>query len=127
MRTRGDTIQTWIDARKEKGQTSKMVFYITVPCVNINIYEDKIMQLISEILDRNNVKYNCVDTVPGAWNLNREWIETDSIESVVEYCGVYPVDWNIQDVITLEELESIGDIVVLAFEITDDGKCVPNH
>ena len=127
MKTRCKEIQSWIDARKEKDQTSKMVFYITVPCVNINVYKDKMMQFVSEMLDRNNVEYNFVDTVPAAWNLNRDWIETDPVESIVEYCGVYPVNWCIDDVVTLEELKSTGEIVVLAFDITKDGVCVPNH
>lgn len=127
METRGKTIQSWIDARMGRGQTSQMVFYITVPCNNVNIYEDKMMRLVSEMLERNNVKYNFVDTVSGSWNLNRDWIETTPIESIVEYCGVYPVSWCIDDVVTLEDLESKGRIVILAFKVTDDGRYIPNY
>lgn len=127
MKNRREAIQSWIDARKERGQTSKMVFRITVPCVNINVYKNKQIQRISEMLDRNNVKYNYVDTVPGAWNLNRDWIETDPMESIVEYCGVYPVDWDIDDIVALEDLESKGRIIILATELTEDGKYIPNH
>lgn len=126
MKNKGEIINNWIKARKERNQTSKMVFFITVPRVDVNIYEDEQMRQVSEILKRNNVNHNFVDTIPGSWNLNRDWIETEEIESIVEYCGVYPVNWNMDDVVKLEELDGTGKIIILVYKVNKDGELIPN-
>lgn len=127
MENRKKAIQEWIISRKEKNEINQMLFYITVPALNINVYKDETLKLIADLLNRNNVSYNYVDTIPGAWNLNRDWIETDVMDCIVEYCGVYPINWSIDDIITFEELENQGKIVVLAIIKTTDGKYIPNH
>lgn len=127
MENRKKAIQEWITNRKEKNEINQMLFYITVPALNINVYKDETLKLIADLLNRNNVTYNYVDTVPGAWNLNRDWIGTDVMDCIVEYCGVYPINWSIDDIIIFEELETQGKIVVLAIVKTMDGKYIPNH
>lgn len=126
MPSRAEIIQGWINSRKAQNQTCKAIFYITVPHIPDDIGKDEQMILFSEMLERNNVPNFFVDTIPGAWNLNRDWIETEPVECIIEYCGVYPVNWNIDDVVMMEELETEGKIIISVF-VNEDGKYVPNH
>ena len=125
MRKRTEVIQEWIDARKERGEITKCMFYITVP-KDTDIYKDETIRKIEGILDRNHVSHGHVDTVCGAWNLNRDWIETGEIDCIVEFSGVYPVNWDVDDVAELERMETDGEIIVLVDWI-EDGKHIPNH
>ena len=103
MRKRTEVIREWIDARKERGEITKCMFYITVP-KDTDIYKDETIRKIEGMLDRNHVSHGHVDTVCGAWNLNRDWIETGEVDCIVEFCGVYPIDWNLEDVAEFERL-----------------------
>lgn len=122
---RTEAIRRWINARKERGEITKCVFHITVPkCTDLHTNET--ITKVEGILNKNHVKYDHVDTVCGAWNLNRDWIETGEMDCIVEFCGVYPVDWNIDDVVDFERMETEGEIVVTVDWI-EDGKYIPNH
>ena len=102
MKKRTEVIQEWIDARRERGEAAtKCMFYITVP-KDTDLYKDETIKKIEGILDKNHVSHGHVDTVCGAWNLNRDWIETGEIDCIVEFCGVYPVNWDMDDVAELE-------------------------
>ena len=90
MEKRTEVIQEWIDARRERGEAAtKCMFYITVP-KDTDLCRDETIKKIEGMLDRNHVGHDHVDTVCGAWNLNRDWIETGEIDCIVEFCGVYP-------------------------------------
>lgn len=122
MEERTEIIRKWINARKERNEIKKCIFYITTPkCVDV--YKN---EKIKGILDRNRVEYCNVDSVCGAWNLNRDWIESDIMNCIAEYCGVYPIDWDIHDVVEFERMEANGEIIVFVDWI-EDGKYVPNH
>ena len=96
MEKRTEVIQEWIDARRERGEAAtKCMFYITVP-KDTDLYKDETIKKIEGILDKNHVSHGHVDTVCGAWNLNRDWIETGEIDCIVEFCGVYPVNWDMR-------------------------------
>lgn len=126
MEKRTEVIQGWIDARRERGEAAtKCMFYITVP-KDTDLYKDETIKKIEGILDKNHVGHGHVDTVCGAWNLNRDWIETGEIDCIVEFCGVYPVNWDMDDVVELERMETEGEIIVLVDWI-EDGKHIPNH
>lgn len=125
MVERAKTILGWIDARKKRCEITKCVFSITTPKIN-NIYNDKTIKKIEEMLKRNNVNSGCFDTISSSWNLNRDWVVTDEIDCIVEYCGVYPVNWCINDVVELERMETEGEIIILVDWIVD-GEYVPNH
>ena len=45
MRKRTEVIREWIDARKERGEITKCMFYITVP-KDIDIYKDETIRKI---------------------------------------------------------------------------------
>lgn len=125
MRKRTEIIQEWIDARKERGETQTCMFYITIPkCIAFD--KDKTVGKIKDILGRNHVGYGYVDTVCGAWNLNRDWIETEEMDCIVEFCGVYPIAWDMNDVAELERMETEGEIIVMVDWI-ENGKHIPNH
>lgn len=125
MRKRTEVIREWIDARKERGEITKCMFYITVP-KDTDIYKDETIRKIEGMLDRNHASHGHVDTVCGAWNLNRDWIETGEIDCIVEFCGVYPIDWDLEDVAEFERMETEGEIIALVDWI-EDGKHIPNH
>lgn len=122
---RAEYIQNMIDSRKEKGETRSCIFYITVP-KNTNIRKDPVIQKVEEMLDRNHVTHGHVDTVEGTWNLNRDWVQTDPMDCIVEYCGVYPTGWEINDVEELERMENDGEILVMVDWIVG-GEYIPNH
>ena len=112
MRKRTEVIREWIDARKERGGITKCMFYITVP-KDTDLCKDETIKKIGGMLDRNHVSHGHVDTVCGAWNLNRDWIETGEVDCIVEFCGVYPVDWDLEDVAEFERMETEGGIIAL--------------
>ena len=122
---RAEAIRKWIDTRKERNEITKCMFYITVP-KNTDLHEDEVIKKVEAILNKHNVSYGYVDTVCGAWNLNRDWIETDSVDCIVEFCGVYPVDWDIYDVVEFERMETEGEIIVMVDWVKDE-EHIPNH
>ena len=53
MGKRAEVIQGWIDARKERGETTKCMFYITVPKDWIvNIFLDNFFKVVFPVLYR---------------------------------------------------------------------------
>lgn len=117
-------IQEMIDSRKEAGEITNCVLYVS------NGNDHSSIDKVGAILDKYGIKWNMVDTFAGSFNLNRDWIETSSettIPCAVEYCGVYPVNWDIKDVFTLVKLEEEGRAIIMVDWITDDGKRVPNN
>lgn len=125
MKNRSEIIQEWINERKEKNEITKCVFNITVPkCTDID--ENETIKKIKAIFEKNTVNFKRIDTVCGAWNLDREWIESGEMNCIVEYGGVYPVNWDIDDVVEFERMETNGEIVVLV-ECLENGQYVPNH
>ena len=125
MRKRTKVIREWIDARKERGEVTKCMFYITVP-KDTDLCTDETIRKIEGMLDRNHVSHGHVDTVCGAWNLNRDWIETGETDCIVEFCGGYPIHWDLEDVAEFERMENSGEIIALVDWI-EDGKHTPNH
>lgn len=125
LKERGECLEEWIKDRRESGRLTKCRFYITTPkCVeNEDIYRPKDPSLLEviDILERNGTEYGCCDTVPGAYNLNRDFFETEIMDCAVEFCGVYPADWNPEDAARFEEMENNGDIMVIVTWHNPDG------
>lgn len=103
MRKRTEVIREWIGARKGRGEITKCMFYTTVS-KDTDLYKDAIIRKIEGMLDRNHVSHGHVDTV----------------------CGVYPVDWDMEDVAEFERMENEDEIIVLVDWI-EDWKHIPNH
>ena len=115
MITKGMFIRSAIDARVKAKQTTYAYFYISTPKVTDEGGLDKenpALKEIESVLDKYNVTYTEVDNVSGAWNLNKEWLETGKMECAVEYTGVYPVNWELKDILRLEEMYNHGELII---------------
>lgn len=129
---REEMIRKWIEDRVHKQETVRCVFDVTVPkCMDYTpeFNKNPIIKEICEIFDKYDIIYETVDSIPGAWNLDRLWIETKiktPIECAIEYSGVYPVNWDIKDVIKLEKMECSGKIIIKVSCITVDGDLALN-
>ena len=53
-----------------------------------------------------------VDSMDGCWDLNRVWYQFPAIPCGVEYSGVYPLEWEWEDVQKLTEWIDDGEIWV---------------
>ena len=111
--TSASRIQRWIDKRMESNDCTNTLFSVLVldPA-----YEHQVIELIK----RNYPHYNRVDTKLGCWCLNDDWYEFYA-DAITEYCGVYPVNWNIADVVFLEELYIRRKIYIDAAWVTENG------
>lgn len=128
---REEAILGYIKSRKENNQTPiPCIFQITVPrCTedSLQLREDENIKIITNLLDKYGIHWGTVDTIGGAYNLNRDWIETADIPCYVEYCGVYPVDWDTKDSALLEQMEYDGKIIVKVLWHTSEGEYIDNH
>lgn len=126
---RKNMILNWIKDRRNNGEKPTLcVFQITVPkfSEDDNLEDSENIKILINIFNKYQISWNCVDTVDGSFNLNREWIETKDIPCYIEYCGVYPVDWDIEDVITLERMENEGNIIIRVLWHKEE-KYIPNN
>lgn len=125
---RKNMILNWIKDRRDNGEKPTLcVFQITVPKLSEddNLEDIENIKILTNIFSKYQIGWNCVDTVDGSFNLNREWIETKDIPCYIEYCGVYPADWDIEDIITLERMENEGNIIIRVLW-HKEGKYIPN-
>ena len=119
MKERESILLGWIKRRTKDNETTKCRFDITVPKLVNNLDSNKFIKEVCSLFDKYGIRYIKADTMPGAFNLNREWIETDDstpIECAIEYPGAYPV-----------EMEQNGDIIVRVSWFTKDGYVILNH
>lgn len=117
--TSAERIQTWIDERMKDNDYGQVLFSVLVldPA-----YENQVVELIK----RNYPKYTRCDTKLGCWCLNDDWYEFYA-DAITEYCGVYPIKWNIADVVFLEELYIRRKIYIDAAWVTKYGHLRPIH
>lgn len=119
-----------IKLRVKSHETYQCVFDVTIPQLSKMLYDNQYIKEICGMFNKYGIRYWKVDTIPGSFNLNRNWIETKEetpIECTVEYDGVYPVNWDIDDVVRINELERDGIIIIRVMWIQDDGKLVDSH
>lgn len=111
--TSASRIQHWIDRRMENKDYIKTLFSVLVldPA-----YEQQVIELIK----RNYPDYSICDTKLGCWNLNDDWYEFYA-DAITEWGGVYPINWNMADVVFLEELYLSRKIYIDAAWVTKDG------
>ena len=127
---RDKLISSWIETRKSNEEKPMpCIFQITVPEVlKDGILEDHgNIKVLTTIFDKYNVKWKAVDTIGGAYNLNRDWVETADIPCYIEYCGVYPIEWDIEDVVTLERMDYEGKVIIRVLWHPEEGKYIPNN
>ena len=129
MNMEAEFILKLINSRKNRGQKPiKCLFDITTPrFIEGRIEDDETMKEVISILNKYNIRWNTVDTIPGSFCLDREWVEVLDIPCYIEYSGVYPVEWDIEDIYRLEQLEYEGKIMIHVRWHRDDGGYEPNH
>lgn len=125
---RHECIKGYIDSRKEDNQEPMpCIFQISTPkYICRHLEENTFIKTITDILDKYNIKWSKVDTVGGAYNLNRDFIETEDIPCYIEYCGVYPVNWDINDIVTLEKMDYDGKLIIKVLWHKND-EYIPNN
>ena len=118
------TIQNMINDRVSKNETTNCLFQILL--LNKSVKEE-----LESLLLRNGYSIEIVDTVEGCYNLNDDWYELSNVEAIVEYSGVYPVKWDIDDIVLLDKLyyDRAIYINVLWKKKNPDGsiKYIPNN
>lgn len=129
MDDRPSCIKKMVDARKEDGETpTPCIFQISVPKIKDGeiLSNNTKIKVVTDIFDKYKIPWQSVDTIGGAYNLNRDWIETSDIPCYIEYCGVYPVDWDPEDCAVIENMDYEGEIIVKVLWHVDD-EYIPNH
>ena len=109
-------IKICIQECKEKNDYTNCRLYITIPKLvteqDLNDSVTPIIHAVKEILEHNKEDYTIVDSVDASFNHGRGFFETDIIPCAVELSGVYPLNWDSNDIARIEELEQNGDIVI---------------
>lgn len=129
MRLLKKSILNMREDRKNSGeQPYKVLFNFAVPGHSgSGLLDTPAMMKVQEIFQKYGKKIYTCDTMAGDYNLNRDWAEVQGdVDCFVEFCGVYPVDWDIDDVVTIDEMEHNGEIMIhVDWHVGD--KYVPNH
>ena len=127
---RKEVIANMIQDRKDSNQEpTPCIFQITVPnfLETDRLEDNENIKIVIKLLDKYNIEWGNVDTVEGTYNLNRDWIETGDIPCYIEYCGVYPTNWDIEDVETIEQLEYTGKVIIRVLWHPEQEKFIPNN
>lgn len=85
---------------------------------------------VCKLLEKYGVKYTeFCDTIPGTFDLNQEFVETEPMMLNVQYNGAFPIGWSQDDCDIVQRLLHTGKIIILVTQIHEkDGeiKYVPN-
>lgn len=127
---RASQIKRMIDHRlKAKQEPYKVIFAFTVPKVDEQerACNNATLKKVRDIFSKYSVDMKFVDTMPGSFNLNRDWLEADSdVECYVEFCGVYPIHWDMDDVAELERMDYAGEVFThVTWHVGDE--YIPNN
>lgn len=117
--TRASRISKWIKERIDKNQVDQCLFCIL-------LLDQSYKKQVEELVTRNGWHGYTVDTVGGCWNLNDDWYEFH-VKAAVEWGGVYPTEWNLADVVFLEELYYNRKIYIQVYVKDRDGNWMPNR
>ena len=124
MSDRKQEIKKLIDKRLKNNDTINCLFQIL-------LINEAAKAIVENLLTKNGYDIYTVDTISGCWSLNDDWYELDNVESIVEYCGVYPVKWDLDDIVLLEDLYYNRDIYINVLWKKENRnktiKYIPNH
>ena len=122
-----EQIQFSLDNAEEKKSYVRMSFspsnmlpYYDNEIDSIGDYEE--IKAVIVLLDKYKIKWSYVDTVSGNFDLNRMYIETDLIPAVIEYSGVNPIGWDVDDIQKLYMLDYSGAIRIVVSVYDENGK-----
>lgn len=68
-----------------------------------------------------------VDTVPGWWNLNQDWLEILGVRMDIEWGYSLPLVFTEAERAKLLQLLQKGHLLMIVFTITESGKVIPNR
>ena len=118
-------------AEENNKDISYVQFYITSTKYSISksqLMQRPEIQKVLEILKRNKINTWYVDNVPGSYNLDQEWIETDTIRAKIDWEKVTPFDWNNVDAEALTAMQYGGEINIVVNIYDKDGNWIAeNH
>ncbi len=110
-------IKRSIEGRRERKEITNAIFSITTSKAAYDeeeLMSQKAFQKTVGIFEKylgegNHIR---VDSMDGCWDLNRVWYQFPAIPCGVEYSGVYPLEWEWEDVQKLTEWIDDGEIWV---------------
>ena len=113
-----------------------VMYDITVPIYNedeeYRLTNDENIYTVISIFDKYGIKWNTCDTIAGSFNLNQEWVETNTdIEADTTWNSVLPTNWSNYDITVFHDLIKSGKIIVRVFykEKNKNGEIsyIPHH
>ena len=123
MKCRDEIIQAMIDDRLDDNDVEHCSFQIL-------LLNKEVENILENLLVRNHCSIKKIDTVEGCWNLDDTWYEINNVDAVVEYCGIYPIKWKIEDAVLLEKLYKDRDIYIQVYwkkQCKDGVEYILNH
>ena len=100
-----------------------VMYAITVPSFKDanNIENNENIIKILNLFKKYEIKYHTCDTIAGWFNLNHEWIETQTpIEAETRWNSVLPINWSNEDNELFKTLIYTGKIIVKVWYIKED-------
>lgn len=105
-----------MESKLSRGEIpNKVVLKFSPPEVSWKFLENDSIRQIRDILSEYNIDSKITYEDKGSFNLNRQWLETDGIDCFIYDYGVYPVDWNVEDLQILENLDYSGKLIIRYF------------
>jgi len=117
--TKAFRIKKMIDARLKNNDYEDCYF-------SVLILDNSIETSFKELLSRYNYNDYTIDTVSGCWNLNDDWYQF-RCNAIIEWSAVYPIDWNLADIIYLEELYNKRKIYIQVYHKVSGNIWEPIH
>ena len=113
MEDKKDLIESYF---KNNRYSYKKRFVVSpVNITNRPIRNNKFIKEFLNLLDKYNISYsiesNQFTTYTRPFNLNRNWIVTDLIECIESKEGIYPLNWNIEDLLILDRLANKSNLI----------------
>ena len=117
MQTRLESVIKSMEDKISRGEIpDRVILKFSPPEVSWKFLENENIKLIKEVLSCYNIDSRITYEDKGSFNLNRQWLETDVIECFIYDYGVYPVDWKIEDLQILEDLDYKGKLIIRYFK-----------
>ena len=109
-------IKSMEDKMSRGDNPDRVVFKFSPPEVSWKFLENENIKLIKEILSYYDINFRVTYEDKGSFNFNRQWLETDVIECFIYDYGVYPIDWKVEDLQILEDLDYKGKLIIRYFK-----------
>lgn len=113
MKDRKVEIENYFRTKKYSYEIKFAISPINI--TNRTIESNKFIKEFLKLLDKYNISFSIENrqctTYIRPFNLYRNWIVTDLIECIEVKEGVYPLNWNIEDLLLLDKLANKSDLI----------------